>query len=170
MTHVSGMKTGNKMVDFAIYIKPDKEMKNSIRYTLRGNLKESQSVNQTMHGPLRMCPIAISVETKLPFSGGDTADIQSATWMGAGLARIRQMLPESDDIPTMPALLAHGHQLHLVAFQEQVDSNVMYGRLPLGSSDTLLGTFQMAKALDVLVDWANTDYRAWYFDKVIRSG
>ena len=158
------------MVDFAIFIRPDKDMEKNIRYALRGELKEAQSVNQTMHAPLRMCPIVISVETKLPFSGGETADVQSATWTGAGFTRTRQILPETEEIPTMPTLLAYGHDLYLVAFQEQADSNMMYGRLRLGGSDTLLGIFQMVKALEVLVDWANTDYRSWYFDKVIRSG
>lgn len=170
MTHASGMEMGDKMVDFAIFIWPDEDTEESIRNTLLGELKEAQSVNQTMHAPLRMCPIVISVETELPFSGGETADVQSAIWTGAGLTRTRQMLPETEEIPTMPTLLAHGHDLHLIAFQEQAGSNVMYGRIRLGGSDTLLGTFQMVKALEVLVDWANTDYRSWYFDKVIRSG
>ena len=170
MTHASGMKMGGKMVDFAFFIRPDKDMEKNIRCTLRGELKEAQSVNQTMHAPLRMRPIVISVETKLPFSGGETADVQSAIWTGAGFTRTRQILPETEEIPTMPTLLAYGHDLYLVAFQEQADSNVMYGRLRLGGSDTLLGTFQMVKALEVLVDWAYTDYRSWYFDKVIRSG
>lgn len=37
----------------------------------------------------------------------------------------------------------------------------MYGQLPVGSTRTLLGTFQIVAALEVLVDWANTDYRTW---------
>ena len=167
MTHASGIKMSSKMVDLAIYIQPDVKVKRDIRNTLRSELKEAQSVNQTMYGPLRMCPIAISIETKLPFSGGETADIQLATWAGAGLTRLRQMLPPDEKIPTIPTLSAHGHDLHLVAFQEQADCNVMYGKLRLGSTDTLLGTFQMLKSLDILVEWASTEYRSWYFEKVI---
>ena len=37
----------------------------------------------------------------------------------------------------------------------------IYGQLYLGSVRTLLGGFQIVAALDLLVDWANTDYRTW---------
>lgn len=170
MTHASGMKMGSKMVDFAIYIKPNENVEDDIVKTLCTGMKEAQSVNQTMYAPLRMCPIVLSIETKLPWSGGETADVQLATWAGAGLARIRQMLPPSEPIPTIPTLSVHGHHMELAVFQAQANKNIMYGKLDLGSSNTLLGTFQMVKGLEVLVDWANTDYRKWYFDKVIRPG
>ena len=53
-------------------------------------------------------------------------------------------------------------------FQEKADNSMMYGKLRLGGSDILLGTFQKVKELGVLVDWANTSYRPWYFDKVVK--
>jgi len=62
----------------------------------------------------------------------------------------------------------YGHDLPLTAFQEQEDENTMYGKLRLGSSETLYGTFQILKGLEIRVDWMNTEYRDWYFDKAIR--
>lgn len=118
-----------------------------IRNTLHSDMQEAQSVNQTMFELLRTCPIVLSIETKLPFSEGETADVQLATWTGAGLTRLRQMLSPSEPIPTIPTLSMYGHDLYLMAFQEQLDANYMYGKLRLGGSDTLLGTFQMLRAL-----------------------
>jgi hypothetical protein len=81
-----------------------------------------------MHGPLREQPIGINFETKPPFTGGDTADVQLAIWSGAGLLRLRQLLQqngrEEETIPTMPALSFHGHVLNLSGIQERDDHNV----------------------------------------------
>lgn len=78
-----------------------------------------------MHAPLRMSPIAISVETKLPFSGGEIVDVQLATWAGAGLTKLGQLLPPDKAIPIIPTLAAHGFELHLMALQEEGDGTMM---------------------------------------------
>ena len=44
---------------------------------------------------------------------------------------------------------------------------MVYGKLRLGGSDSLLGVFQLIKGIDVLVDWANIEYRAWYLSNVL---
>ena len=115
-------------------------MKSAIRETLRGELKQAQSVNQTMHAPLQMCPIAISIEIKPPFSEGEIADGRLAIWEGAGLTKLGQLLPLDQTIPTIPTLAAHGHELHLVALQEKGDENMMDNRYRLGSIEILLET------------------------------
>lgn len=128
MIHGSGVKMQGKMVDYAIYLQPDAQMGKAINKILLTLGKEAQSVNQTMYPPIRQRPIAVSVETKVPFTGGATADVQLATWTGAGLTRIRQMLQananDAETIPTIPALSAHGHDLHMQAFKEEKDGNV----------------------------------------------
>ena len=153
------------MVDPAFVIRPDPEMKSAIREILRGEPKEAQSVNQTMHAPLRMCPFAISVGTNPPFSGGETTDVQLAFWAGAGLPESRQLLPPDQMIQTTPTLAAHGHELHLLALQRKGDENMIYGR-PLGGTETLLETIQMLRSLDLLV-WMSNDYRFWYIEHVL---
>lgn len=91
-----------------------------------------------MRAPLRICPIAISGETKPLFSGGDTADVQLAIWVGAGLTKLHQLLPPDQTISKIPTLAAHRHELHLLNLQEKGDENTLDGRLRLGSTETLL--------------------------------
>lgn len=128
MQHQSGSKMQNKMVDYAVYLHPSESMERKIQNTLRGQLPGAQSVNQTMTSSLRQRPIAINMETKVPFSGGETADVQLAIWMGAGITRLRQLLSgngnQGEDVPAMPVLSMHGHDLHLSVFKAFQHQNV----------------------------------------------
>jgi hypothetical protein len=104
---------------------------NSQIYSILDKLSaECQSVNQTLTSVLRMCPIAINIETKVPFSGEETADVQLAVWTGAGLMRTRQFLTANNraktQIPNVPMLQMHGHDVHLLILEEQEDKNVSW--------------------------------------------
>ena len=156
-----------KMVDLAIYMKPDSVALQHIRNSLNHGPQDSISVNQTDFRPLRTRPIILNIETKLPFTGGETAGVQLATWVGAGLSRLRQMLPPDEPIPTLPMLSWHGHDLTFMGIQDQGEESVIYGKLPLGSSHTVLGVFQILKAIEILAEWGNGDYKDWFFTKVV---
>ena len=131
MNNEDGTKLQGKMVDFAICIEPDSRFEKNIRNSLKRFPAGTQSVNQTMIEPLRRRPIAISLETKLPYTGGATGDVQLATWAGAGLVRTRQLLQANDcgdePIPPMPTLSMHGHDLHMQVFQDELDEVVSSG-------------------------------------------
>jgi len=180
----------SKMVDLAILLRLDPFAQTRLRNILQCSPKDSQSVNQTMQNPLREEPIAINIETKVPFSGEATADLQLAIWSGAGLLRIRGLLEmlehAQEQIPTLPMLSLHGHDLHLSAIQERTDLNVrlaspllyvyllkltfvqrVYGKLRIGSTDSILGIFQVIAGFEVLIDWANTDLRKFYEEKIL---
>lgn len=123
------------MVDWCVYLKADPRMKSQIRTTLRDLSSETQSINQTMTAGLRVQPIALNIETKRPFCGDDTADLQSAIWTGAGLARIRELLVANNraetTIPTLSVVQMHGHDVHLLIFEEQKEENVSRYPLPV---------------------------------------
>jgi len=124
-----------KMVDWCIHLKPDTRMKSQIRALLRDLPSESQSINQTMEAALRQLPIVINFETKKPFCGDDTADLNSAVWIGASFARIRQILDAQNrkdtKILTVPVIQMHGHDVHLLIFEEQEEENVSSYPLPV---------------------------------------
>ena len=65
-------------------------------------------------------------------------------------------------MPAFPALSMHGHDLRLVVYEEQETKNIMYGKMRLGGTDTITGVFQIIAAMDLLVEWAHTDYREWF--------
>ncbi len=70
---------------------------------------------------------------------------------------------EKVQIPTMPLLSAYGDLLFLSAIREDGDKNLLLEKLLLGSTATIIGTFQIVKALDVLAKWGDTKYRDWFF-------
>jgi hypothetical protein len=130
MNHSSGAAMQTKMVDFGICLNPSDDLRNRIRKHLAPLNAKYQSINQTRMASIRMTPIAISFETKIPFQGGQASDVQQAIWVGAAFARLRQIISSSHPgvprkkLPLLPALSAHGHHLDLVAFEEQGNRNV----------------------------------------------
>ena len=97
-----------------------------------------------MHAPLRVFPMASSVEIKPPFSEGKIAGGRLAIWEGAGLTKLGELLPPDQKIPTIPTLAAHGYELHLVALQERGDENMMEGRYRLGNHKNSAGNISYA--------------------------
>ena len=161
------------MVDFAIVMVPDEALEDKIRMSLKNLPKESQSVNQTNHTPIRMTPIILNFETKPPWTGGETADVQLGTWGDAGFTKLGQMLEANncskEPIPTIPMVSFYGHEARLSAFQHGDRKNFLLGKMDLGSFQTIEGIFQILKALNFLVDWGNTVYRDWYFQDAIKA-
>ena len=68
----------SKLVDLAVYLKPTAHTQERILRALTNLDKNSQSINQTSSASLRLNPICLSIETKIPFTGGDIADVQLA--------------------------------------------------------------------------------------------
>ena len=118
----------SKLVDLAVYLRPTAHMQERILRALTNLDKNSQSINQTSSASLRLNPISLSIETKIPFTGGDVADVQLAVWAGAGLLRLAQLLKQhskgGDEVPTLPVLTFYGHDLFLSAIKGDDHSNV----------------------------------------------
>lgn len=110
--HVSGQLVESKMVDYAIYLSPDKDMATRIISILRIQPKDSQSINQTMYDSLRQRPIAISIETKIPDASEEDGKVQLAIWVSAQFARLRSLVKMSTspmtEIMTLPLLYVAG--------------------------------------------------------------
>lgn len=130
------------MVDFCIFLNPSPPLRTAIHQHLSLYTAVAQSVNQTMVASLRQKPIVINWESKRPYTGGESSDIQLSIWLGAQLARLREMLDlvaETNDKGKgkvnkgkaireknvlLPALSAHGHDVDLLVFEEQESENV----------------------------------------------
>jgi len=153
---------------------PSDPTKDKIVELLKPRPREEQSINQTL--TVKQRPIAISIKTELPFCGDESTDIKLSIWVGAGIEKLKGMLDGKADnacasrskIPAMPALSMHGHDLYMVVLETQETRNVMYGKMRLGGTDTILGVFQIIAAIDILVEWAHNEYREW-FESVIAA-
>lgn len=159
-----------KPADICSCLNPSPSLKSKIRTQIGSLPSTGKAINQTLSSPVRYVPIALGIVTKLPFCGDEATKVQLATWVGAGIEKLRKMMSggetdgtkEKKEIPPMPGLSFHGHDLYMVVFHEEEKKNIMYGKVRLGSTDTITGVFQVLAALDVLVNWARNDYRKWF--------
>lgn len=169
---MDGEKMEDKGVDFAIVLRVNQEERVKVQHTIK-HLQEWKSVNQTMCGTLQYQPSFLTIETKLPFQGGQEADVQLITWASAGIKKLRQMLNDNGQskaaIPTMPLLSFHGDDVHLSALQEGSENNLYLPRLRIGSTATVPEMFQLVKALDILMEWGHSKYRPWFFQTVAKN-
>lgn len=116
------------MVDFAIHLNLSRPMEERVRSTISRFPSNAQSINQTMYDALRATPIAINMETKPPYTGGQSSDVQNAIWAGASLVKMEQILElrakEDMKIPSMPLLTFHGHDMFFSAIVGTEEENV----------------------------------------------
>lgn len=188
-----------KMVDLGIYIVSCPDLDHHIQCYLQPLPAGQQFVNQIITTSAQRNPYAVSLEAKVPFIGGQTSNMQLSVWVGAALSRLRQIVKPSHvqageprkALRVLPALIAYGRHLDLVAFEEQVDRNVglllaapmlspfnlygaqvadtlvrfqvICGKLSLSSSYTLLGVFQMIRGIEILARRSGkiTGWRGW---------
>ena len=160
------------MVDFAIALEPDSDMMKRIRKTFASLPPEERYLNQTHHLPVQHRPIIVNVETKIPFTGGQKADLQLAGWQDAGETKLKQLLESNSNgraqIPTMPMVSFHGHDAYISAWHIRDEGRVMLGNFRLGSSESVLRIFQILKGLDIVVEWGHSEYRKWYLKHVLK--
>jgi len=162
-----------KKVDFVLTLRPDQELEDRIVKTLLLQPRSSRFLNQTNHEPVRIAPIFVNIETKIPNTGGQKANVQLATWGYAGFSKLHQMLHANgngtEKVPAIPMLSAHGHDWHLAALHERGNDNLLIGRMALGTTETIQGIFQIIEALDILANWGLTEYKPWYLKNVIKA-
>ena len=135
-----------KMVDFAFVLQPTAAEAKAIRNILTDEAPNLDTISQTFYSPLRISPVLLNIETKLPSTGGEQAGVQLAVWSTAGLARTRLLLDkrgrEKVRIPTMPMLAMHGNDLSVSFLRERKDDeveNVRTANVPPSILENLLG-------------------------------
>jgi hypothetical protein len=114
--HASGEILKSKMVDYTINLRPDNEMENLIRLLLQSQPRDLQTINQSMHGPLRVSPI----ETKTPDAPEQEAKIQLGMWAAAHFIRL-SMFSTVLVLPTLPLLYVSGDQWFLFFARDRAE-------------------------------------------------
>lgn len=96
--------------------------------------------------------VAITIETKKPHNGGETASDHQASQTRAASTRLQQILgnDESKGVPMLrqPTLSTQRHDMHPAStmIQEKADRGNLSIILSMGEHDTFLFTFQMVRA------------------------
>lgn len=152
------------MVDYCICIQPDP---NSIQFQPTESLclhRPGQSINHTDWGDLTQYPIGVSIETKGPGTAYDAALVQVATWHAAQWRSIfhgreRQPVSQVSRIPFLPGIIVIKHDWYFVATDRNgIGKARTFESLPLGSTGTMLGLYQLTMSLQKLVEWVRVEY------------
>ena len=157
----SGSAMQSQMVDYAIIMKGLPGLREKIRAKLRA--EGGPSINHTSASYIKYDPIAVSIETKRANIEEDKARLQLAMWVAAHFARLRQLSPYATTFPTLPLLIVQGHDWKLLLAEPKEDrSIVIHLDLKLGSTNSVVGIFQIIAAVQRLAQWINKDYRPWF--------
>lgn len=72
-------------------------------------------------------------------------------------------------IPPLPVLTVQGHtwSLYYLEHDHERDDATLWGCGQFGSTETLLGAYQVVAALQVLMLWAVEVYQPWFEEKIL---
>ena len=163
-----------KLVDYAIIINPstrspsaDTSLHRRIIEKLRLG-KPGMGINQTHAEWVRFKPIAINIETKRGAIDDERTHVQLSTWLIAHFKRLRQLTIEPVDLPSMPVLSVQGKTWLLLIANFNADGNIyLIEDIPLGTTASILGIYQIIAALRRLVRWVHEAYRPWFEREVL---
>jgi hypothetical protein len=178
----------SKMVDYALIIEPDDVLGGKIRDTLRR--EGNGSMNSTGAEHVRFAPIVVSFETKRAVVDEDEGCVQLGVWIVAHFARLRQLVRNRNvgdagregqvRLPALPLVMCQGHDWKMMVAEAVVDPNAGTGAddfrvvilrdLRLGSTDTVLGIYQLVEAVRRLARWVDEEYRPWLEREALLSG
>ena len=169
---VQGASVKSKMVDFGIVIQPQ------VRSTLWKSIVDAcksqayHTINQTDAPHLCRTPIAISMEVKRAGGSEDEALVQLETWVTAHYNNLSVLLRSSGqevDLPCLPLLQTQGHDWRLIIAEMRPQESliVLHRGIKLGSTDSILGIYQILASIDRLAQWVSDDYRTWWTKTVL---
>ena len=166
----SGSKLQKKMVDLAYVLKPSSATNASFSNLEIEPGAPSESFNQTCLSTIIDKPLAVSIETKPGTVAGDQGLTQLSIWVHAHFAKLRQLMTsardKSEPLGTLPALvlaIAHGaNWTFLVASQDKLGKLTLWRYRNDMTTNTKIGVYQVVAALQLVLDWAQTQFRPWF--------
>ncbi|KAK2051531.1 hypothetical protein LY76DRAFT_528409 [Colletotrichum caudatum] len=172
--HRSLLKGGGaKMIDYAIFIDTENDAppESTLKQHIQGLRKRSRtgSVNATDYDFLLDNPIALSIESKRS-EGFEAATLQIGTWHAAHWTFLERVVHDSSDLDALgflPGLIVQGAEWYFVASTRQDDKTILWTRQSIGSTQYLLGTYRVVRALQYLAWWSAEVYWPWFCDHVL---
>lgn len=158
-----------KMVDFTMVIEPSGELCDRIFDILASETRTyiNNSINHAAADPIRFTPIAISMETKRAAIDEENANIQLATWVSAHFARLSQLTSGKAEMPMLPIIVAQGHDWKFMIAERQKTGILIFRQQSLGSTNSVVGIYQILTAIQNLARWAEKDYWPWFKREVL---
>jgi len=162
-----------KVVDFVFFLEPS-DVTESFFGKLPREPHHGHDFNHTLHGPIANRPVAISMETKREGEGQIAGRAQLGIWVTAHLNRLQELgRGEEVELPALPLLLTQGPVwLFLLARRERDGDTwitTIYERITLGDVTMPSGVFKVTSSLLFLMHWAQTKFRPWLEQMLIRA-
>lgn len=165
------------MVDWAIVLRPIGSLRGALSCVRRHPDGGQLSFNHSRYGPLVDKPIVVSIETKPEGENLQQAYVQLAVWASAHMNRLRQLLTDTNAaatatlLPHLPLLVAQGSQWSfLIASRDADGTTHIYAKIEFGDASTRHGVFKVISVLQLLINWAEAEYRPWFEENAIIKG
>ncbi|KAK1566172.1 uncharacterized protein LY79DRAFT_572585 [Colletotrichum navitas] len=161
-----------RKVDYCVCIQPDALSAAAIRAIRDQDVWTNISINHTDFNALQELPIALSIETKI--QSGDEADAhaQLAVWQAAQWRLLERLVgrdePSTPLVDFLPGIVVLGHSWYFVASTKRGDSITLWTNQLIGSTDQVMGVYQIACALQYIARWIEDTYWPWYKRAVLR--
>ncbi|EJT81722.1 hypothetical protein GGTG_01698 [Gaeumannomyces tritici R3-111a-1] len=158
-----------KMVDFALVLSESEgtPLGSAILNAVRAAAPDERSVNQSTYMPLTLRPLGVSIETKASTNLAE-GRVQLGLWAAAWFARMQALIsvmPAAKGIPTaMPVILVFEHRWALSFVCDRGVKFEFIGEVLIGDTRSLVGLYKLLAVLRVLVQWMDTDLRAFFED------
>ncbi|KAL8840302.1 MAG: hypothetical protein Q9170_001386 [Blastenia crenularia] len=153
----------SKMVDWTLAIDLDDEDEDIIDRAFNKMNSGECSLNQSS-SYIRKSALFTDFELKKPYAGGDPG-VQLALWESGALLK-RRWHNWDTSIP-MPGVFVDGHVWHWCLFVALGKGLVMLGPFLMGTTETIVGVWQIIYRLNVIVGWGTTTYNQWFQDNVM---
>ncbi|KAL8762709.1 MAG: hypothetical protein Q9184_001333 [Pyrenodesmia sp. 2 TL-2023] len=166
---VSGLAAKTKLVDFAIMVRPQESSPLEDTLERKCALMPSKTINQTDASYIRNKPIAISMEVKRPAGNEDVSVVELQTWVTAHYNMLKVLLSSNNalgkfELPVLPLIQVQGHMWNLWVAEFKSGNNqiIIHRRISLGSTDKIVGIYQIIASLQRLAQWVAEEYQPWW--------
>ncbi|KAL8953319.1 MAG: hypothetical protein Q9222_000813 [Ikaeria aurantiellina] len=153
----------SKMVDWTLALDPDNEDEDIIDTAFNTMNCGECSLNQSS-SYIRKSALFTDFELKKPHPGSDPG-VQLALWESGAL--LKKRWHGWDTSLPMPGVFVDGYVWHWCLFVAVGKGLVMLGPFLMGTTETVVGIWQIIYRLNILVNWGTTTYKQWLRDNVM---
>ena len=162
----------SKLLDYALVIDWNEGLKRRIIRRLNDDPTppsgQVKSINCTSTNYIRFSPIAIIIKAKRPDSHV-SADLHLGTWAIAHLRKLMRLTNNNNpaDLPVLPMVFINGHEWYLMFARLTTSELKIFGRVQIGDTWELKGTYKIIASIRRLAQWIEEDYRPWFEESVL---
>ncbi|KAL9029904.1 MAG: hypothetical protein Q9196_001907 [Gyalolechia fulgens] len=171
---VPGISARSESVDFAIIVTPQESSLLGDALERKRVSMPSQTINQTDAAYVRNKPIAISMEVKRPAGNEDVSVVELQTWVTAHYNMLMTLLRAKNalgtvELPVLPLIQVQGHtwNLWIAEYKSAKKQIIIHRRISLGSTDTIVGIYQIIASVQRLARWVAEEYQLWWIQAIL---